>query len=84
MIFDTLYNRIIVSINKFIEHPHFIFCCFTLFLLTRLGLVLLVPVTMHSDAGWYYARSISIASGQGYSENGFPTAYWPVGYGTCQ
>lgn len=33
-----------------------------------------------SDAGWYYQRGLEIASGSGYSIDGHPTAYWPVGY----
>lgn len=33
-----------------------------------------------SDFGWYFQRGQSIADGAGYSVNGVPTAYWPVGY----
>lgn len=33
-----------------------------------------------SDAAWYAERAAAIASGQGYSIAGTPTAYWPVGY----
>jgi hypothetical protein len=36
-----------------------------------------MPVT---DYWWYYERAVSIASGDGYSVDGTPTAYWPVGY----
>ncbi len=36
-----------------------------------------MPVT---DYWWYYQRAVEIASGDGYSVNGEPTAYWPVGY----
>ncbi len=36
-----------------------------------------MPVT---DYWWYYQRAIEISSGNGYSVNGEPTAYWPVGY----
>ncbi|HEY6044605.1 MAG TPA: glycosyltransferase family 39 protein [Nitrosospira sp.] len=35
---------------------------------------------MSSDAAWYLGRALSIARGDGYSEGGYPTAYWPVGY----
>ncbi len=33
-----------------------------------------------SDARWYYERALEIAAGHGFSINGNPTAYWPVGY----
>lgn len=33
-----------------------------------------------SDFGWYYQHAISISEGHGYSTNGQPTAYWPIGY----
>ena len=36
-----------------------------------------MPVT---DYSWYYQRAIEMASGAGYSVDGSPTAYWPVGY----
>ncbi len=36
-----------------------------------------MPVT---DYWWYYERAVGIASGQGYSVDGAPTAYWPVGF----
>jgi 4-amino-4-deoxy-L-arabinose transferase-like glycosyltransferase len=36
-----------------------------------------MPVT---DFDWYFQRAVEIASGDGYSVDGEPTAYWPVGY----
>jgi 4-amino-4-deoxy-L-arabinose transferase-like glycosyltransferase len=64
-----------------VEHRYFVPGCFVVFVTTRLALVLLLPVTTDiSDAGWYMHRAFSIASGHGYSEGGYPTAYWPVGY----
>ncbi|MBS1722047.1 MAG: glycosyltransferase family 39 protein [Armatimonadetes bacterium] len=35
------------------------------------------PVT---DFDWYFHRAVSLANGTGYSVDGVPTAYWPVGY----
>src|SRR5690349_525297 len=35
------------------------------------------PVT---DFHWYFLRAISMVRGEGYSVDGVPTAYWPVGY----
>ena len=58
----------------------FLPCCFAIFLLTRLLLVLFVPVAPSSDAAWYFARGMGLAEHGAYSENGIPTAYWPVGY----
>ena len=57
---------------------------FALVLATRLPYAIAYPVEpFHhntSDAAWYYQTAINIASGQGYSINGVPTAYFPVGY----
>lgn len=36
-----------------------------------------MPVT---DFAWYYDRAVGMATGAGYSVDGTPTAYWPVGY----
>lgn len=36
-----------------------------------------MPVT---DFYWYYERALVMAGGGGYSLDGEPTAYWPVGY----
>ncbi len=33
-----------------------------------------------SDAAWYHQRAIAMAAGAGYTVDGVPTAYWPVGY----
>jgi len=67
------------AILRVIDHPYFVIWCFGLFFLLR-ALILLVPLEMSSDADWYLDRAIGISAGEGYSENGHPTAYWPVGY----
>lgn len=54
--------------------------CFILFVGLRAALIFFVPVEMGSDARWYFSRGLGIANGDGYSEGGYPTAYWPVGY----
>ena len=33
-----------------------------------------------SDAGWYIDRGMELASGEGYHDGPWPTAYWPIGY----
>jgi len=50
-----------------------------LYLLPRI-LVLLVPVTPASDAGWYFSRAAGLVAGLGYSERDVLTAYWPPGW----
>lgn len=61
-------------------HRWFVPLCFAVFVGIRLALVLLVPVEPSSDGAWYFGRAITIAEEGSYSENGRPTAYWPVGY----
>jgi 4-amino-4-deoxy-L-arabinose transferase-like glycosyltransferase len=53
---------------------------FALALGLRLLLVLILPQQPHSDAAFYFDRAVGLVSGQGYSEGGHPTAFWPVGY----
>jgi 4-amino-4-deoxy-L-arabinose transferase-like glycosyltransferase len=67
------------AILRALDHPHFLVWCFGLFILLR-TLVLFIPLEMGSDAAWYLGRAAGIAAGEGYSESGYPTAYWPVGY----
>jgi 4-amino-4-deoxy-L-arabinose transferase-like glycosyltransferase len=60
---------------------HFLAITFLAFVGIRLAVILLVPVAEpFSDAGWYLSRAIEIVQRGSYSENGVPTAYWPVGY----
>lgn len=40
----------------------------------------LVQVPPISDFGWYHARAVSLAQGQGYAVDGVLTSFWPVGY----
>src|SRR5262245_30621366 len=48
--------------------------------LLRLIWVSLLPANQVFDFAWYYHFAENIISGRGYSANGVPTAYWPVGY----
>jgi hypothetical protein len=63
-----------------LSNPYFTPACFTLYLLLRLGLLLAVPIDQFSDNLWYYTRAVGLASGQGYSEGGIATAFWPPGW----
>lgn len=49
-----------------------------IYLLLRVA-VLAIPLTQFSDASWYMARASSLAEGEGYIEDGVPTAFWPPG-----
>lgn len=68
------------AVSRVFESKFFIPGCFFLFLLIRILLIVFLPIEMHSDALWYFNRAKSIADGNGYSEGGYPTAFWPVGY----
>jgi Dolichyl-phosphate-mannose-protein mannosyltransferase len=46
----------------------------------RLVFVSLIRPTPVSDFGWYYQHAIQIDNGLGFTTNGFPTAYWPLGW----
>ena len=63
-----------------LSSPYFVPACFALYLSLRVGIVIAVPIDQHSDNLWYFARSVALASGQGYSEDGVTTAYWPPGW----
>jgi hypothetical protein len=62
------------------DNDYFIFSCFAIYMLLRAAIILSVPVQPTSDELWYYNHAVSLASGQGYVQNGIPTAYWPVGW----
>jgi hypothetical protein len=66
--------------SRVVLGPYFLPATVVLFVLVRLALIHLVPIEMFSDAAWYLGRGEDIANGLGYSENGVPTAFWPVGY----
>src|SRR5712691_11157796 len=63
-----------------LSSPFFVPVCFGLYLLARLAVILFVPIEQQSDQLWYYNRAVAIAAGQGYSERGILTAFWPVGW----
>jgi hypothetical protein len=63
-----------------LSSPYFVPVCFLLYLSLRLSLILAISVDQYSDNLWYYARAVGLATGQGYSEGGIPTAYWPPGW----
>jgi hypothetical protein len=66
--------------SQFLASPYFIPICLAFYLVLRLGVIWLVPIDQHSDMLWYYDRAVGLASGNGYSREGVPTAYWPIGW----
>lgn len=60
--------------------PYFLYLCFAVYLLPRLAVVVLLPIDQYSDNLWYFNRGVALAHGQGYSQGGIPTAYWPPGW----
>jgi hypothetical protein len=72
--------RLSASFFRVLDSAYFLPACFALFIGLRASLILLIPLEMSSDAAWYLGRASSIAAGEGYTEGGYPTAYWPVGY----
>jgi 4-amino-4-deoxy-L-arabinose transferase-like glycosyltransferase len=63
-----------------IRHRLFIPICLLSGVFLRILWIWLVNPDQVSDFLWFENRAESIASGQGYSVDGVPTAYWPVGY----
>jgi 4-amino-4-deoxy-L-arabinose transferase-like glycosyltransferase len=52
---------------------------FIVYLLPRVA-VLVLNTRPVLDAEWYFNRGVALASGLGYSEGGFLTAFWPPGW----
>jgi 4-amino-4-deoxy-L-arabinose transferase-like glycosyltransferase len=73
-------HKVAAPLFQLLDSPVFLPVCFIFFVALRAALIFFVPIEMTSDASWYFNRAISIANGEGYSEAGYPTAYWPVGY----
>src|SRR6516162_2817136 len=63
-----------------ISSSNFVPICFSVYILLRLAIIIFVPIDQFSDNLWYYTRAVTIASGQGYSEGGIATAFWPPGW----
>ena len=63
-----------------LEHPRFVTACLLLGIVLRLIWIALVDAEQVSDFGYYYQLATNLASGKGYSLNGIPTGYWPIGY----
>jgi Gpi18-like mannosyltransferase len=60
--------------------PQFVPACLVLGTLLRVAWIYLVDPDQVSDFLWYQQFAANIALGKGYSMNGIPTGYWPIGY----
>jgi hypothetical protein len=59
---------------------YFVPLCLVAAFVVRVCWIRCVDAAPVSDFGWYYERGIDLSAGKGYSVDGIPTAYWPVGY----
>lgn len=65
--------------QAWLSKPGALALIFLIFVLTRAA-VLLIPVAPSSDALWYVGTATRLLQGEGYSEGGVATAYWPPGW----
>ena len=70
----------ISPLAAFAERPWIVPAVFALAFGLRLLLILLLPQAPHSDGAFYFGRALGLVNGEGYSDEGHPTAYWPIGY----
>jgi len=68
------------AIPAVLNSRRFVPLCVTAALILRLAWVVAVRPEPRHDCAWYYETAVSISSGNGYSIDGRPTAYHPVGY----
>ena len=51
-----------------------------MFVVLRVALMLVVPLTPAHDSEWYFDKAALLAQGLGYTRDGVPTAFYPIGY----
>ncbi|MFH1689377.1 MAG: glycosyltransferase family 39 protein [Candidatus Eisenbacteria bacterium] len=73
-------RRVLGGVDRIIQSRRFVPVCLLAALAVRVLWVLLFDPTPVSDFGWYYDRAVDLAAGTGYSVDGVPTAFWPIGY----
>ena len=66
--------------NRVIAHRGFIPGCLFLAIFLRLLWVWWIDAPQVKDFFWYELFARNIADGKGYSVDGVPTGYWPIGY----
>ncbi|WP_324697603.1 glycosyl transferase [Novosphingobium aerophilum] len=77
--FPTRPSRLAMRLEWFATERSVLLAIWALYFALRVA-VLLIDVAPTSDAAWYFGRAASLATGQGYAENGIPTAFWPSGW----
>jgi Dolichyl-phosphate-mannose-protein mannosyltransferase len=71
--------RPLTILLKWLSRSDAVPALFVFYMLPRAALLLLA-VNPTSDAGWYFDRAVALTAGDGYSEGGVPTAFWPPGW----
>src|SRR5690242_18160662 len=61
-------------------HQRFVLLCFCFAAVVRLLWIWFVDAEQVRDFLWFDKFARNIAGGRGYSINGIPTGYWPIGY----
>jgi hypothetical protein len=67
-------------LNRIVAHRRFVPVCLFLGIVIRLVWIWWVDAEQVIDFMWYQQFARNIADGRGYSVNGIPTGYWPIGY----
>ena len=70
---------VMIGLYRWLGRPSSTPILFLLYFAFRAA-ILLLRVEPTSDAGWYFNRGAGLAAGQGYSEGGVLTAFWPPGW----
>ncbi|MCK4511952.1 glycosyltransferase family 39 protein [bacterium] len=73
-------RRVLRGVDRTIRSRWFVPVCLLAALAVRVLWVILFDPTPVSDFGWCHARAIDLAAGAGFSADGVPTAFWPIGY----
>ena len=74
--FEKTRNRL----NEVVASKQFVASCLFLAMVIRLFWIWFVDAEQVRDFSWYHQFAQNIADGKGYSLNGIPTGYWPIGY----
>lgn len=70
----------LICLRAKVEADWFMPAVMAVFIALRIAVLFVGPLPQGSDYGWYLARATEMAAGMDYQENGFITAFWPVGW----
>jgi len=69
------------AIKHYIIVKHrFLIVAIVIAIIVRLWWMFSFQPEIASDARWYYQKACQMANGEGYHDEGIPTAFYPVGY----